>query len=189
MKAGPDPGAVVCQLPSICPESPLSLHFSPDGCLHTGEYVLGEMHRLCLGRLLGFWQEEPWLCWCFQGVSHASSGCCSCPLRGQEGTFLLGFSLVGSGEESVLKKRVLAYDPDQYTLELALELRSDSHFGVACLSAVPAAHPPSLRPCVHLSPCWEAESREGLGSSCLPGGGLALVMWCLGWESAMQLFL
>lgn len=49
---------------------------------------------------------------------------------------------------------------DQYTLELALELRSDSHFGVACLSAVPCCSPTVWGHAVHLSPCWGRVSRE-----------------------------
>lgn len=178
-------GAVMCHLPSICPESPFSLHFSPDGCLHTGEYVLGETHRLRLGRLLGFLQEEPWLCWCFQGVSrHASSECCSCPLRGRRRDFI-SLSLVGSGEESVLKKRVLAYDPwtsTRWNWHWSWGLIPTSVLPVFLLSL--AAHPlfEAMRSTCHLA---EAESRERWSRLILFTRRRAGPWWCA-WDEKVQ---
>lgn len=148
-------GVVVCHnfLPSVLNPHYLFISLQTVVCTQVSMFW-GKCTGFVWDGFWGSYRRNPWLCWCFQGVSrHASSECCSCPLRGRRRDFI-SFSLVGSGEESVLKKRVLAYDPDQYTLELALS------WGLiptsCCLSFLLslAAHPLFEAVRSTLSPCW-----------------------------------
>lgn len=116
---------------------------------------LGGKAQASFGTASGVLTEEPWLCWCLQGVScHASSERCSCPLRAGRRDFI-SFCLVTSGEESVFLKQEFLLKT-QWPVHVRTSPGAEVWFPLQCLVSFccPLLLTTVSGFVVHLSPCW-----------------------------------